>query len=83
MLKVGSQVGMLTGGVRIAAAAPPCEGDCNVSGEVTIDELLVMVNIALGNVAVHACTPGDANGDGRITVDEILAAVNKALNGCQ
>ena len=81
MLKVGSQVGMLTGGVRIAA--PPCEGDCNVSGGVTIDELLTMVNIALGNVAVQACTPGDANGDGRITVDEILAAVNKALNGCQ
>ena len=83
MLKVGSQVGMLTGGVRVAAAAPPCEGDCNVSGGVTIDELLTMVNIALGNVAVQACTPGDANGDGRITVDEILAAVNKALNGCQ
>jgi hypothetical protein len=81
-LKVGSQVSMLTGGVRIAAP-PPCDGDCNADAVVTIDELLVMVNIALGNVAVQSCTPGDANGDGRVTVDEILAAVNNALNGCQ
>jgi hypothetical protein len=82
MLKVGPQVGMLTGGVRVAAAAPPCDGDCNGDGAVTIDELLTMVNIALGNVTVRDCTPGDANGDGQITVDEILAAVTNALNGC-
>jgi pimeloyl-ACP methyl ester carboxylesterase len=41
-----------------------------------------MVNIALGNTDILACTAGDANGDVTITVDEILAAVNNALNGC-
>jgi len=49
---------------------------------VTVDELLAMVNIALGNDDISTCEVGDANGDGQITVDEILAAVNNALSGC-
>jgi hypothetical protein len=49
---------------------------------VTVDEILTMVNIALGNTAVTTCEAGDANHDGHITVDEILTAVNSALNGC-
>jgi hypothetical protein len=60
----------------------PCVGDCNGDMVVTVDELLTMVNIALGNANVSACTAGDANGNGQITVDEILTAVNNALNGC-
>lgn len=65
------------------ATAVPCTGDCDNSGEVTIDEILTLVNIALGNRPVSDCLPGDANGDHQITVDEILRAVNNALNGCQ
>jgi hypothetical protein len=61
---------------------PPCEGDCNGDGQVTVDELLTMVNIALGNTPVTTCEAGDANHDGEITVDEILTALNNALNGC-
>jgi ligand-binding sensor domain-containing protein len=59
-----------------------CVGDCNDSGTVTVDELLTMVHIALGDTALGSCSLGDANGDGVITVDEILAAVVNALNGC-
>jgi WD40-like Beta Propeller Repeat len=59
-----------------------CTGDCNSNGQVTVDEILTMVNIALGNTAVTNCTAGDANADHQITVDEILTAVNSALNGC-
>jgi D-alanyl-D-alanine carboxypeptidase len=51
-------------------------------GTVTVDEILTMVNIALGNSPISDCLPGDANHDGQITVDEILTAVNNALNGC-
>lgn len=66
-----------------ATATPiPCVGDCNSSGQVTVDEILTMMNIALGGASVSACTPGDANGNGQITVDEILTAVHNALNGC-
>jgi predicted outer membrane repeat protein len=60
----------------------PCVGDCSGDGHVTVDEILTMVNIALGNTPVTTCQAGDANHDGQITVDEILTAVNNALNGC-
>jgi hypothetical protein len=59
-----------------------CVGDCNSGNDVTVDELLAMVNIALGNADVSTCLVGDANHDMQITVDEILTAVNNALNGC-
>jgi hypothetical protein len=60
-----------------------CVGDCNGNHSVvTVDELLTMVNIALGNAQVTACLAGDANHDMQITIDEILAAVNNALTGC-
>jgi hypothetical protein len=59
-----------------------CAGDCNKDHVVTVDELLVMVQIALGNDDITACDQSDANGDGRVTVDEILMAVSSALNGC-
>jgi hypothetical protein len=58
----------------------PC-GDCDRNGVVTVDEILTMVNIALGNVEMSECESGDANEDGQITVDEILQAVDNALNG--
>jgi len=60
----------------------PCVGDCGRDGAVTVDELLIMVNIALGNSPAAQCAAGDANLDGQITIDEILRAVNDALVGC-
>ncbi|MFI5364600.1 MAG: choice-of-anchor Q domain-containing protein [Candidatus Binatia bacterium] len=66
-------------------AVPPttCVGDCNGDGQVAVDEILTMVNIALGAADAPSCLAGDANHDGSITIDEILAAVNNALNGCE
>jgi hypothetical protein len=49
---------------------------------VTVDDLLTMVDIALGNAEVSACAAGDSSGDEQITIDEILTAANNALNGC-
>jgi len=73
--------------VTLAFALPQsghaaCAGDCNDSRQVTVDELLTGVNIALGNNAVGNCFAMDGNIDSQVTVDEILAAVNRALNGC-
>jgi YD repeat-containing protein len=59
-----------------------CVGDCNSSRSVTVNELITMVNVALGQAMVSACTAGDANRDGDITINEIIAAVNNDLNGC-
>jgi len=50
---------------------------------VTVDEILTMVNGALGDADESTCNAGDASRDGQINVDEILTAVNNALNGCQ
>jgi hypothetical protein len=65
-----------------AIVASPCVGDCNSDDTVTVDEILTLVNIALGNLELSTCEDGDGNGHGQITVDEILTAVNNALNGC-
>ncbi len=65
-----------------AALPPSCTGDCDHSRSVTVDELLTMVNIALGNAAVSDCLAGDSNHDNQITIDEILVAVTNGLNGC-
>ena len=64
--------------------APPlrCVGDCQHDGSVTVDELVTMVNIALGNAAVATCTAGDADANEQITIDEVISAVNVALQGC-
>jgi hypothetical protein len=59
-----------------------CVGDCDGSGEVTVNELITMVNIALGTAPLSACPVGDADGSGDITVNEIIKAVGVALNGC-
>jgi len=49
---------------------------------VTVDELVLMVDIVLGTTAVSNCEAGDVNRDGRISVDEVILAVASALNGC-
>ncbi len=67
---------------RIAPLESSCAGDCDNDGHVTVDEILSMVNIALGNSPVSVCTAGDTDNDGHITVDEVVAAVDRALNGC-
>ena len=60
----------------------PCCCDCHGDASVTVDELLAMVNIALGDADISVCPAGDTNSDHQITIDELLAAVNSALNGC-
>jgi hypothetical protein len=60
----------------------PCLGDCDGDGRVTVDEVITMVNIALGSSPISACEAGDVDGGGQITVDEIVTAVNLALDGC-
>lgn len=59
-----------------------CLGDCDGDGEVTIAEILRMVNIALGSQPVGECGAADDNGDGLVTVNEIVRAVGFALAGC-
>ncbi|MBI3786483.1 MAG: hypothetical protein HY270_24100 [Deltaproteobacteria bacterium] len=63
-------------------APTPCPGDCSNDLEVTIDEIILCVGMALGATPIALCPSCDVNGDGDVTIDEIIAAVNAALAGC-
>jgi parallel beta-helix repeat protein len=60
----------------------PCAGDCSVDGQVTVDEILRGVTLALGEGDVFACAALDVNADAAVTVDELLQAIVSALEGC-
>jgi len=62
--------------------AQTCGGDCNADGEVTVDEIVFAVNIALGAAPVASCTAVDLDGDGQVTIDELIRAVSHAVDGC-
>lgn len=74
-----SQVAITSGQIT---AAVNCTGDCLGDGEVTVDDIIKMVNIANGAATLSECPAGDGNGDGEVTIDDIIVAVNNALNGC-
>ena len=63
-------------------ATAACIGDCDGDGEVTVNELVAGVNIALGIAQIDACPSFDRDMDGNVTVDEILSGVNALLFGC-
>jgi hypothetical protein len=49
---------------------------------VTVDELILGVNIALGRLPATECPAIDIDGNLAVTVDELVTAVNAALSGC-
>ena len=62
--------------------AGSCTGDCDGSGTVTVDEILLGINLALGEEPVERCRIFDDSLDGMVTVDEILISVGSGLQGC-
>lgn len=86
MITVGSVAPTPTPSPSPAPTATPdtiaCAGDCNGDGQVTVNELVLSVNIALGSQPASACTAADSNGDGMVSINELIAAVTRALNGC-
>lgn len=63
-------------------APQQCFGDCGSDGRVTVNELVVAVNIALDRAPLASCPIVDGNGDDRITVNELVIAVNNLVYGC-
>lgn len=55
--------------------------DCDLSGEVTVDEVILGVNIALGTGDVASCREADGDGDEQVSVDEVILGVTAALSG--
>lgn len=59
-----------------------CAGDCGNNRVVTVDEIVVMLNIAVGSTSLDDCRAGDADGDGNIFIGDLLKAVNRLLGSC-
>jgi sugar lactone lactonase YvrE len=69
--------------LRSASASPLCTGDCNGNGRVTVDELVVGVDLALGNASRSECTAFDPPPpSGAVEIDELVTAVAAAVRGC-
>lgn len=60
-----------------------CVGDCTHDDRVTVDELVLGVNMALGTVPLDRCPDFDPqHGGAGVTITMLIAAVNNALVGC-
>lgn len=59
-----------------------CSGDCDGDFNVSIAELILAVNITLGNGSADSCPAADLNGDSEVRINELIAAVSSALQGC-
>lgn len=55
-------------------------GDCNRDLQVTVNEILTAVGIAMGQRPLHDCKAADVDGNGRVTMQEIRLSVAAALN---
>jgi hypothetical protein len=67
-----------------AAADPACVGDCNGDGRVTVPELILGINIALGTTELSACSAFEAMAcpPSTVCIAGLLTAVQNALTGC-
>jgi hypothetical protein len=59
-----------------------CDGDCDQSRSVQVNEIIYCVNVAMDTQAFQGCPSCDSNFDGRVAVNELINAVNDALEGC-
>jgi hypothetical protein len=76
---VGSAIGCLLMG---ELARAQCVGDCDNSGSVTINELIIGVAIALGNQDISKCEAFDCQGTHMVPINCLIQGVNNDLNGC-
>jgi hypothetical protein len=79
---IGGDVVISDSDWMIFTCVPSCSGDCDANGEVTVDEIVTGISIALGTREASVCPTLDGDGGGQVTVDEIMLAVTRALDGC-
>lgn len=62
-------------------ARAQCTGDCGGAGHVTVNDLITLMDIALGAAEPSACQQGIPSGSS-VTISLIVQAINKAISGC-
>lgn len=58
-----------------------CIGNCNGDGSVTVNEIITLVNVALGTARPSDCPHGIPPG-ASVDIALLIRAVDHALNGC-
>jgi len=59
-----------------------CPADCDADATVSVDELVSVVRIALGEQSSDTCRVADANGDRSVAVDDLVVGARHAMTGC-
>lgn len=75
-------VDAVDGAVVITDLPQPCLADCDGDGEVTVNEAVRAVGIALGTQPLANCPVADANGDGEVRIEELIETVKDVIGGC-
>ena len=65
--------------LAVRTCTPVILGDCDGDGQLTINELVLGVNIALGAAPMAECTRLDEDGNGSVSVAELVDAVKLIL----
>ncbi|MDX2165482.1 MAG: hypothetical protein SF182_00395 [Deltaproteobacteria bacterium] len=73
---------VLLGLLAAGAASAQCAGDCNGDGEVRVEDMILGVRIALGELPVDACAAFDLDHDGTVGIAELVSGAGALLNGC-
>lgn len=66
----------------IDASSLGCLGDVDTDSVVTVDEVLLAVNILLGRQPLTDSPSLDADGSASVEVSEVVCVVRNALLGC-
>ncbi|MDX2167929.1 MAG: Ig domain-containing protein [Deltaproteobacteria bacterium] len=67
--------------LTVRGPLPTCAGSCNGDAQVSIDELITLVNIALGSQPSESCADGIPSG-AQVDIAFLVGAVGHALQGC-
>jgi len=79
LTSMGAGIFVLSSQPRMVyAGSPGCVGDCNDDGVVTVDEIVLLVNIVLGISPISSCPTLTEPPD----VADVVLAINAALTGC-
>jgi len=76
----GVDEGLVDLGYHYPSGGQRLIGDCDGDAMVTVNEIILAVNIALGNATLSACPAASADGE-RVVIADLIAAVNALLLG--
>lgn len=66
----------------VIVAGTLCLGDCDGSGFISINEIIIGINILAGTGDLSSCPVADGDGNGLVSIDESVAATGNAYDGC-